>query len=220
MIYNIFEKDRTKKEKKEITEKILVDYREKNSFVPAELIKIGFEVEFKELKIGDYILKNIIIERKTAQDFISSMINKRLFSQIEELKQFEKKLLIIEGNFEETKTNVNFSAIKGLLLSISLKHKIPIIFSKDAEDTAEYLKILSKKKDKEMSLNLTKRNLTKKEELQFILESFPKIGPKTAKKLLEELGSIEKIMNSTKEELKKILGIKTDNFLEIIKRKY
>jgi Fanconi anemia group M protein len=220
MIHNIFQKTEQKKDKQEFKEKIIIDYREKNSFVPSELVKIGFEVEFKELKIGDYIIKDIIIERKTTQDFISSMISKRLFSQIEELKQIEKKLLIIEGNFEETNMKVNFSAIKGLLLSISIKHKIPLIFSKDAEETAEYLKILSKKQEKEISLNVTKKNLTKQEELQFILESFPKIGPKTAKKLLEIFGSIEKIINAKEDELKKVLGSKTNLFLEIVKRKY
>ena len=83
-----------KKEEKS-KEKIIIDYREKNSLVAPHLIKLGLEIEFKELKVGDYIVQNVIIERKTINDFLSSMLNHRLLNQIEELKQFENKLLII-----------------------------------------------------------------------------------------------------------------------------
>ena len=226
-IFNIFsrKKVRIKEEQKE-KKKIIVDYREKNCLIPYELIDLGIEVEFKELKIGDYIAGNVIIERKTISDFISSMLNKRIFSQIEDLKQFENKLLIIEGIEERelyndnNETGVNANAIRGLLLSITLKHKIPIIFTKNSEDTAKYLFILLNKKENEMSLNAKKKARNKKEQLQFILEGFPGIGPKTAKKLLKEFKSIKNITNASEEELRNILGKKAEIFFELIKRVY
>ena len=226
-IFNIFsrKKVRIKEEQKE-KKKIIVDYREKNCLIPYELIDLGIEVEFKELKIGDYVAGNIIIERKTISDFISSMLNKRIFSQIEDLKQFENKLLIIEGIEERelyndnNETGVNANAIRGLLLSITLKHKIPIIFTKNSEDTAKYLFILLNKKENEMSLNAKKKARNKKEQLQFILEGFPGIGPKTAKKLLKEFKSIKNITNASEEELRNILGKKAEIFFELIKRVY
>jgi len=52
--------------------------------------------------------------------------------------------------------------------------------------------------------------------LQFILEGFPGIGPTTAKKLLKKFKSIKKIINASEEELKEILGKKTETFLKII----
>src|SRR3990167_10158373 len=98
-IFDIFSKKEIVSKKELLKEKIkiIVDYREKNSLVASYLINLGFDVEFKELKIGDYVVKDTIIERKTISDFISSMINGRLLKQLEELKQFENKLLIIEG---------------------------------------------------------------------------------------------------------------------------
>lgn len=222
---DIFSKKKTRKIEEKPKEKIIVDYREKNSLVSSYLIKQGFSVEFRELKIGDYIVKNIIVERKTIQDFISSMINHRLINQIEDLKQYENKLLIIEGISEkelypEENSGISANAIRGFLLSILIKHKIPIIFSKNAEDTAKFLNVLSKKKEKEINLNAKKKTLTRKEQLQFIIESFPGVGPKKARKLLEKFGTIQNIILASTEDLKEILGVQAENIREIIERKY
>src|SRR4030042_3894427 len=119
-LFDIFSRKKSKKIEEVPKEKILIDYRERNSFVPSHLSKMGFEIEFKELKIGDYIVKDVIIERKTVSDFISSMINQRLLKQIEELKQYQNKLLIIEGISErelysddkEVKEGINPNAIR------------------------------------------------------------------------------------------------------------
>ncbi len=223
-ILNIFSKKEIKKIIN-VPEKIIIDYREKNSLVYSYLIRNGFEIEFKELKVGDYIVKDVVIERKTISDFISSMINQRLIKQIEELKQYENKLIIIEGISEkelytDNKEGINPNAIRGFLLSITLKHKIPIIFSKNSEDTAKFIEILSKKKEKEINLNAKKKILNKKEQLQFIIESFPGVGPKKAKRLLEKFGSIQNIILAPTEELREILGVQSENVREIIERKY
>ena len=136
------------------------------------------------------------------------MINQRLLKQIEELKQYENKLLIIEGISEqelynENNAGINPNAIRGFILSILLKHKIPIIFSKNSEDTAKFIEILSKRKEKEINLNAKKKTLDKKEQLQFIIESFPGVGPKKAKKLLEKFGSIQNIILSSNRRFKR-----------------
>ena len=206
-------------------EKVIIDYREKNSLVFSNLIKLGLEIEFKELKIGDYIVKDVVIERKTISDFISSIINRRLSKQIEELKQFEKKLLISEcieeqEVYSDEDLGMNANAIRVFLLSTVIKHKIPMIFTKNPEDTAKFINVISKKKVKEISLNGMKKTLNKKEQLQFIIESFPGIGPKKSKELLTKFGTVQNIINAPIEELKKILGKKAETVIEIINREY
>jgi len=205
-------------EKKESDIKIEADFREKNSLVISELRNKGIKVELKNLFVGDYIINNIVVERKTYNDFINSIIDKRLIKQLEKIKQYPNFLLIIEGNEEEiANRKMNKNAIKGFLISVLLKSKVPILFTKDYEETSEFLYILAKKQEKNnFSLRAKNRKMSKKEQLQFILEGFPGIGPTTAKKLLKKFKSIKKIINASEEELKEILGKKTETFLKII----
>jgi Fanconi anemia group M protein len=218
-LLDIFSKQE-KREKRVIEEKqkVIMDYREKNSFIYSELIHLGLEVELRELKVADYLVNNIAIERKTVSDFLSSMISKRLAFQLNDLQQYEKKLLLIEGLEEkelysdENMEGINANAVRGFLLSIALKHNVPFIFTKNEEDTAKFINILARKKETESSLNVTKKSLNKKEQMRFILEGFPGIGPKTAKKLLETFHSIKGILNASKEEINKAIGKKAEIF--------
>ena len=223
-MFEIFSPQRKTEVKEKPKQKILVDYREKNSMVASELIHLGFEVEFLELKVGDYLINNVAIERKTVSDFIASMINQHLRKQLDELQQYENKLLLIEGLeehelYSDDSEGMNANAVRGFLLSILLKHKIPIIFTKNAEDTAKFIDVLARKKETESSLNATKKSFNKKEQMQFIVEGFPGIGPKTAKKLLEKFKTMNNIFSASQEELEKEIGKKADIF-KLVREEY
>ncbi len=207
--------------------KVEIDYREKNSLVISELSSLGLDVEIKELKVADYIVKGTAIERKTVSDFISSMKDGRLMKQLEELKQYESRLLVVEGIDEQdlyidSEENIGMhpNSIRGFLLSILLNHKIPIIFTKNYEDTARFISVLSKKEQRDAPLNVSKKVLGKKEQAQYLLEGFPGIGPKTARKLLKKFRTIKNVIGATEEELKKEIGKKADNLIRIINNNY
>ena len=72
--------------------KIIVDTREKQSLVASELVHNGCEIKFEQLKVGDYIVKNTLIERKTVSDFIGSMLNGRLRKQLKNMQKVENKI--------------------------------------------------------------------------------------------------------------------------------
>ena len=214
--------------KKKVKEKpIIIDSREKNSLVYSELIALGLKVEFKNLKVADYLVRDVAIERKTVNDFINSMKNRRLIKQLEELQQYENRLLIIEGIDEqelytdsEDWIGMHPNSIRGFLLSILLKYRVPIIFTKNYEDTAKFISVLYKRKgDAEISLNVKKKSLNKKQQLEFLIEGFPGIGPKTARKLLKKFKTIKEIINASQEELKEAIGKKAEIF-ELVDKKY
>jgi Fanconi anemia group M protein len=96
--------------------KISADYREGQSGIPDLLIEKGVDISIDELPAGDYLInENILVERKTKDDFVLSLINNRLF---------------IEGNPYKTTYNISYQAVKGALLSISLIWQIPVFIFK------------------------------------------------------------------------------------------
>ena len=215
------------RKQKSITGEIIADNREKNSLVISEIISLGAKIKFEQLEIGDYIIGETAIERKTVSDFISSMINKRLVTQLQNLQKYKKRLLIIEGIDEgeiySEKGGINPNAIRGFILSISLDYEVPIVMTKNSEDTAKYLlallKRLSKKKSSS-SLRHSRSEMSPKERMEFILEGFPDIGSTKSKKLLEKFKNLENIFNARMEELEEILGKRAEEFKEWIRRNY
>ena len=179
---------------------IIVDFREKNSLVVSELVSLGVNVKFEQLSVGDYMVGKIIVERKTFSDLIFSMIDRRLSSQLINLKDHDNKLLIVEKNDNNSNSpsKIHPNAIKGLFLSSVLDYGVPIIFSQSASDTANFLLLLLKrlsKNYKSSSFRPHANKLSDDERLKFVLEGFSGVGPVKAERLLESFGNIKNIIN-------------------------
>ncbi len=220
--YDIFsKKSAPAMEKNKIT--IVADHREKNASVISELIKRNVNVKIEHLSVADYLVNGWAIERKTLSDLKSSIINKRILSQLPELKQYPKHILLIEGIQEEGlyKEIIHENAFRGFLLSLVIEYNVPFIFTLNAEDTAKYLIVLAKKQSGgEISLRPKKIAKTKEEKIKFILEGFPNIGPINSKKLLAIFGSLKKIINASESALTKIVGIKAKEIKSLIDYKF
>ncbi len=214
-IFDIFSRKKEKSEKV----KIEVDHRERNSLVPSLLMKEGFEIDWKQLPVADYLINGVAIERKSVADLKSSIINKRIFQQLMELKQYAQSFLIVEGIIEEDlySGGVHENAFRGFLLSVVLDYRTPVIFTHDEKDSARYISVLARRKEKgESGIRASKIFLTREEQMQFILEGFPNVGAVKAKKLIEKFGSLKKIFNASEEELRDILGKRASEFLKIL----
>ena len=210
--------------------KIKVDNREKGNTTTKELVNKGVSIETENLEIGDYLIsERICIEKKSPQDFVNSIIDKRLIKQAMALRErFIKPLLIIEGEEDiYTIRNIHPNAIRGMLATLAIGFQIPIIYTKNANDTAELLITIAKqeqiKEKKEFPVRLERKPTTTKEMQEYIIESLPFIGPTKAKALLKEFKTIKKIINCTSEELQKTeqLGKKTaEEIQRIIHEEY
>ncbi|MDD5193934.1 MAG: ERCC4 domain-containing protein [Candidatus Nanoarchaeia archaeon] len=226
MFHNIFSRLKHKsKTKNKILPKIFADIHEKDSMILAEL-KNNKDIELivKPLKIADYLIGKTAIERKTTNDFISSMLSKRLIEQLYHMNRYKDKILIIEGKIEDLypkkeQSKLNPNAIRGFILSIMNNHDTKIIFTIDYKDTSDYLITLTKQQLKsktEISLH-SRIPRTLKEQKRYILESFPNIGPKKAEKLLKKFPNLLSIFNADEEELREILKNRSGEFKYILK---
>lgn len=127
---------------------VIVDTREKNSMVPSYLFERKVKVLFRKLDVGDYLVGDLLIERKEVNDFVGSFCSGRLKKQLNNLLDFERRVLLIEGYFENVKSKINKHALRGFELSILTDYLIPIIYTKDEKETADVLIWLGKRGNK------------------------------------------------------------------------
>ncbi|MCD4663626.1 MAG: hypothetical protein K8R68_00040 [Bacteroidales bacterium] len=200
--------------------RIKADFREKQSGIPDMLIKKGIDVEIVNLKAGDYEINGrILVERKTKDDFILSILHNRLFSQCSKMKKdISLPLLIIEGNPYKTNYEISRASVKGALLSVSVAWQIPVFFSNSKEDTTEILIMTGKQMLNDKYPVIRKGYKPKKpDNLQrYFIQGLPAVGPLLAIRMLNHFGSIENIMNASLEELIQVEGIGKTKALKMI----
>lgn len=193
--------------------KILVDRREDRSGIVDLLKGFNLEVMVQTLAIGDYFIGGrVLIERKTAEDFKSSIISGRLFQQVFSLKKWnDKSALIIEGDLSDIK-GIDQNALQGAIISISVFWQLPILFSRDSAESAKLLYIIALQSNR-YSDKKAYRHYPKKKPVvdikygQKMLEAIPYVGPLTAKNLLYRFGSIENVVKSSELELSEVGGV-------------
>lgn len=210
--------------------RVVVDSREKSSNVVRELVNLGVEVSMKSLPVADYVVSERVgIELKTKADFVNSIIDKRLLTQVRELRNnFESPLLVIEGEEDiYSIRNVHPNAIRGMLSSIAIDYSVPIIYTVNSKDTAELIRTIARReqenKDRDFPLRLERKPLSVKDQQEFIVESLPGVGPSLAKSLLSEFGSVAKVFNAHTDDLQKVnsLGPKrASDIRQVVDEKY
>ncbi|MDO8428085.1 MAG: ERCC4 domain-containing protein, partial [Candidatus Diapherotrites archaeon] len=220
-----------KEKSEEETVLIYADSREQGSEVLRKLKELNCRLEIKQLEVGDFILSNqICVERKSVEDFLQSMIDGRLFNQLANMSaNYENPLFLIEGSLDDLYTlrDIHKNAIIGAITSIAVRYRFPILFTRNAGETAEFLTVIAKReqlgKDKDIKLRVGRAGFTLPEQQQFIIESLPLIGPKTAKELLKKFGSVKEVVNASEKELQTVenLGeIKAEKIRKVLDAKY
>lgn len=187
--------------------RIVVDTREKASGIPELLERRGVYVQRKALDVGDYILGQCVVERKTGQDFISSLYGGRLFEQAQRITQSYKQfMLIVEGDMQEILSDMkNPKAYWGALLTLALRFDFRLFFTLNQTQTADVLSLLAtrtKQGEASRPLLVRKPRMGTERDWQLgVLESLPTVGPKFAERLLRAFGSIRNVLLASRMEL-------------------
>jgi len=190
-----------------VVSRIIADTRETASGIPEELARRGVYVQRKVLDVGDYVVGECAVERKTVHDFISSLYSGRLFEQAQRISNaYQKFILIVEGDMQEPLADIeNPNASWGALLALGLDFDFKLIFTSDHEQTADVLAVLARRRGGKGSVRpllvRKPRMGTPKDWQLAVLEALPRIGPKLAEKLLRAFGSVRSIFLASRVEL-------------------
>ncbi len=217
------------KEEKSVEEKddvrtVTIDVREQNSKVVRELARNDIKINTSRLSVGDYIIsEETAVERKSVDDFLESLMDGRLFDQAKKISQnYQHPVVILEGTGLHERRNISEKAIYGALASLAVDFNIPVITSKDEEETASLLKSMLMRKERKKgsySLRKDKTTFSDRDTKKFILEGLPNVSGTLADRLLEHFGSVRAVFEASEKELKEVKGIgksTAEKILEII----
>ena len=163
-----------------------------------------------QLAFADYILPGgVAVERKTLEDFESSIYDGRLLRQMSELKEnFQKRILIIEGVVAPERLAAEIK--EGALIRIALMGT-SILYSKNFDETLKLIKKMTLKLweggEKNYSLMRGRKPKNTRDRVLYILSSMPNISEKKARHLLKHFKSLHKLANADIKEIMKVEGI-------------
>ncbi|TDA29789.1 MAG: Hef nuclease [Archaeoglobi archaeon] len=202
--------------------RVLVDSREMRSEVVKLLREFGANLEIKNLEIADYVLSDrVAVERKTVDDFVDSLISDRLFQQLLKLKTYPRPLIVLEGE-NIYRRAVHPNAIRGAIATIVTDFGIPMIFTKDEKETAEFIFAIARReqeeKKREVVEHFGKTKRTLKEEQEYVVSALSGVGSVIAKNLLEHFQTIERIATASEKELMEVpkVGEKTAKRIRLL----
>lgn len=203
--------------------KIIADHREIPSGVVNELAKLGAEVEARQLNVADFILSDRVgVERKSTEDFLQSIVDKRLLEQVKLLREtFECPVLILEGNDFYSRRAIHPNAVRGALAALAVDFRVPILPARDEKETALILLAIAKREQvtesREVAIRGEPKGLSLPEHQRFVVEGLPGVSAVLAKRLLEHFGTVERVMCASEEELRQVRGIGREKAKEIKK---
>ncbi len=193
---------------------IRVDHREVVSGVPDRLATLNHvTLRIEQLALADYVLSpRLAVERKSAGDFVASILDKRLFSQVEQLKRtYSQVIYLLEGESLYNAGNLHPNAIRGALSYLAVLQQVSLLRSENPEDSALLLATMARHEQHglgyDLSLHPKRRTDSPQLQMRYLVEDMPGIGAKTAQALLEHFHTLRALFAATEQQLRQVPGI-------------
>lgn len=176
-------------------ERVLIDAREDQKVIDvfkSILSKHDVEIEVTNCDFGDVNVGSLLcIERKTPQDFVSSITDGRLFNQLIGMKQFQHPVVVVEGRFNELlfrhiRRGLNVNSVAGSVASVIVDFNIPLLFA-DNNSKLLYWHILNRVlRDKKQTVHVFKPKITNYNDARLsAISSVPGVGGNKSAKILK-----------------------------------
>ena len=185
---------------------IIVDKREHKLIALLDKKKDTITYETEQLDIADIIISDeVAIERKEGFDFVSSIMDNRLFEQLLRLKDtYPTPIIILEGLNDNVfnKVGMKISSIYGALAFVSYKLGVSVIPTRNLEDTAIVIERIAYREQVKNDMPLLSRKAPKGMTIEdrriYIIEGLVDIGPKKAKLLIEKFKTPSSVVKAIK----------------------
>ena len=192
--------------------KIIVDSRESRSGLATLLTELGAEVVSEELECADYVLADGFgVERKAANDFVVSIMDRRLFSQAATMKAaYKRVVIVIEGSLQSVRSAISPDALQGAISWLSVIEGIHVVMTGSTRETAQMLLVMQRHATEGLGYEIALRGGKPKDrtvQSRYLIEGLPGIGPGAARKLLAHFGSAHAVFNASPEDLRAVAGI-------------
>jgi len=190
--------------------RVTADARERGSQLLQLLEQsLSFDLHIGRLRCGDYVIENqVTVERKRYDDFAVSLVDGRLFAQAAALSRLPRPMILVEGPREPAPA-VHRHALKGALLSLATAWRLPVIFSRDAAESAWILETLGRQSRADATPQLVRGGYRPKRlrsRRSFVLQGLPGVGPVLAGRLLERFGTLRGVITAGERELAQVRG--------------
>jgi ERCC4-related helicase len=192
---------------------VIVDNRELRSAITKALKELDVKLEVESLEVGDYLLSDrVAVEAKTSDDFAQSIIDRRLFAQLGDLKEnFSVPLLLITGSSLYGSSAINPAAIRGAISSAIIDFNVPVVNVRNPKEAAALLFAIARReqssREHTFSIRGKKPILTMAALQEYIVASLPGVNTTLAKRLLAHFGSISELVNAGPKQLSEVHGI-------------
>jgi len=181
---------------------IIMDERERGE-IRSVFETIPCQLRIETLDIADYIISNeIAIERKRGDDLVASICDNRFFSQLEKLKRYYRKPLIILENPKRMfdRKGVYEASIYGAIIYAIYKMEIAIFPTRDSKETAEtiwsFAKFIQKSETFQyIPIKVEQEKISMDSQL-FFLEGLLQVSEKKAKILLDHFKTPYNVLQS------------------------
>jgi len=192
---------------------IIADSNEPPALLSRLRLIPGVHVELRELFAGDFIVGDgVAVERKSAQDFVNSIMDRRLFAQVAKMKgEFETVVLLVEGDISKSASDIAPVALTGALSWLAVIEKVSLISAGGGlGETAGALHRMAIHCQHGLGYEVPLRAGKPKElhtARQFFLEGLPGVGPGLARRLLAHFGTPSAVFSASEKELREVDGV-------------
>ena len=181
-----------------------------------EKLKENAPITIEPLTAGDYLVCDVLIERKTPTGLLSDVKSKRLWSELDKMKRCEgvSPLLVVEGSLAmaEKFTSWTASQVIGVVNSVILDWQIPVMVLPSRRWFITYLQELYRRRTAEGKLkphSLRAKEKVEKlsDKIRLVVEGLPGVSGTRAIKLMRKFKTIRRLANASLKELESVEGI-------------